>query len=113
LGVGDPMGVVGTRERWRVRLDSVPPEVLLGGWIRLSWGPPEIGVVKPKAGVKALFENLGLRVERHDTAGLSRMMELFTLPMINVRRPKDLDGLAQVADQLCHYLSEKCPPTGQ
>ena len=38
LNTGRELGVVGTRERWRVDLPSCPPTAPLRGWIFLEWG---------------------------------------------------------------------------
>ena len=39
LDAGRDLGVVGTRERWRVDVPACPPSVPLRGWIFLEWGP--------------------------------------------------------------------------
>jgi len=38
LGVGRPLGVIGSRERWRLDLAEGPTVVAFGGLIRLQWG---------------------------------------------------------------------------
>jgi hypothetical protein len=105
LGVGDAMGVVGTRERWRVRVDQVPPEVPLGGWIHLDWGEPEIASVSPEQRVEALFANFALRGERLHPTVLSQLMGLFALPMVRVHRPRDLRRIDETCELLCGYLA--------
>lgn len=105
LGVGDALGVVGTRERWRMRLDQIPPEVPLGGWIYLDWGVPDIRSVAPEQRVKALFANVALRAEQRDPGVLSRLMDLFALPMVRVQRPRNLERIDQTAERLYGYLA--------
>jgi hypothetical protein len=39
LNAGRELGVVGTRERWRIDVPDCPPSVPLLGWIFLEWGP--------------------------------------------------------------------------
>jgi hypothetical protein len=39
FGVGEDLGVVGLRERWRLRLPDVEAAVPFGGWVVLAWGP--------------------------------------------------------------------------
>ena len=41
LGVGEPLGIVGTRSRWRFRVHAVPPSVPVRGWVFLEWGEGE------------------------------------------------------------------------
>jgi hypothetical protein len=38
LGAGEPLGVVGTRERWRLRLGPLASSAPLRGWGILDWG---------------------------------------------------------------------------
>jgi hypothetical protein len=106
LGIGETLGVVGTRERWRVGLKPVEPEVPLGGWIYLEWGEPEIQRVPAQERVEALFANLALRAQSHDSAVLSRLMELFALPMLCVRRPRDIGRIDETARWLYDHLAE-------
>lgn len=106
LGVGETLGVVGTRERWRMGLRPVEPEVPLGGWIHLEWGEPEIRRVPAQERVQELFANLALRVQSHDPVVLSRLMELFALPMLRVRRPRDIGRIDETAERLYGHLAK-------
>jgi hypothetical protein len=106
LGVGETLGVVGTRERWRMDLRPVEPEVPLGGWVSLEWGAPEIQRVPAQERLEALFANLALRAEKKDPAVLSRLMELFALPMLRVRRPRDIGRIDETAERLGGHLAE-------
>ena len=38
LGAGEELGMIGARERWRVGLPPIEPEVPLAGWVFLEWG---------------------------------------------------------------------------
>ena len=38
LGVGEPIGMTGARERWRLRLGPTGDDPVLGGWVFLAWG---------------------------------------------------------------------------
>src|ERR1700727_1316299 len=38
FGLGEPLGVLGDRERWRVALAPVAPALPFRGWVRLAWG---------------------------------------------------------------------------
>src|SRR4051794_19444017 len=38
LGIGEPIGRIGSRERWRMPVAPVAPELPLRGWISLEWG---------------------------------------------------------------------------
>jgi hypothetical protein len=106
LGVGETLGIVGTRERWRMGLNPVDHAVPLGGWIRLEWGEPEIQRVPAQERVEALFANLALRAQSHDPLVLSRLMELFALPMLCVRRPRDIARIDEAAERLDGHLAE-------
>lgn len=105
LDVGEPLGMVGTRERWRLHLDPVAPEVPLGGWIKLEWGAPEVRRVAPEQRVGELLANFALQAQSRDPATLSQLMELFALPMACVRRPRGFGQLAQTAERLACDLA--------
>jgi hypothetical protein len=97
LGAGEPLGVVGTRERWRLRTGAVAPEVALGGWVRPAWGEPGVERIAPDERLVLVFASLSLRVEPRDPAAL---MELAALPGLVLRRPRRIDALAQSAQRL-------------
>jgi hypothetical protein len=106
LGVGEPLGVVGTRERWRVQTGPVQPEVPMGGWIRLGWGEPGIDPVPASERVAALFSSFSLGVQPRDPLALDNLMELVALPMLRVRQPRDIAQVGRTADRLLSYLGE-------
>jgi hypothetical protein len=106
LGVGETLGVVGTRERWRMLLSPVDAEVPLGGWVHLEWGEPEIQRVPAQERVQELFANLALRAQSHDPVVLSRLMELFALPMLCLRRPRVIGRIDETAERLYGYLAK-------
>jgi hypothetical protein len=53
LGVGEPLGVVGQRARWRFELGDVPPRVPLRGFITLTWD--RALALEPLRGVERLL----------------------------------------------------------
>jgi hypothetical protein len=102
LGVGEALGVVGARERWRLRLDGVEDALPLGGWIFLSWSDDTaVSPVPPSRRLELLHASRGVRVPPHDPAAL---LELSALPGWEFRRPRrwnDLDdGLNRLLDAL-------------
>ena len=64
LGIGEPLGTVGVRERWRVPLDAVAAELPFRGWVQLEWGD-EVAVerVRGAARLPALIPHRGVRLE--------------------------------------------------
>lgn len=101
LGVGEGLGVVGTRERWRMKLSPVEPEVPIGGWICLEWGRPSLATVPASRRLVELFDSLSLRVEPLDPDAL---MGLLALPMLVLRQPRELKELGETAALLLHRL---------
>jgi hypothetical protein len=111
LGMGESIGVVGTRKRWRVRLGSVPCQAPLGGFVCLEWGEPEVRELSPDQRVRALFANLALLLgERRDATLLSALMELFALPTLSVRRPREIAQIDQTAERLLHAIGGLSKP---
>lgn len=101
FGVGEELGVVGTRARWRLRVGQVEPEVPMGGWILLEWGEPGIESLAIEQRLSAIFESLSLRVEPADPAGL---MELLALPMFVLRQRHGIDGLDDTSARLLEHV---------
>jgi hypothetical protein len=104
LDAGEYQGVMGTRERWRLGLDRIDAEVPFAGWICPVWGEAGLEVVPPEQRVAVLFENLALRVEQHAAPALSRLMDLFALPMLRYSRPREITTLHREAEWLISRL---------
>ena len=105
LGIGQSIGSVGTRERWRVTLPPVQPELPLAGWVTLEWAP-EAGIqsVKPGERLLRLLDHLTVVLEPPDPPAV---LELASLPMVTLRRPRRLDALSTSAALLIADLERR------
>jgi hypothetical protein len=98
LSVGDALGIVGSRARWRVQLDTVDLVVPLAGWVFLAWGDRLERVPLPaSARLRRLHAERALRVPPRDPAAL---VELTALPGWELRRPRGLHSLERSAELL-------------
>jgi hypothetical protein len=104
LSLGVHLGVVGTRERWRIQLDPIAAELPLAGWICLDWGEPGILPVPTHERIRILHQSVALRVEQHDPGILTRLMDLFALPMVRVRRRKSMATLTEMAEAVLDHV---------
>jgi hypothetical protein len=103
LEAGEALGVVGERERWRLRLEQVPPAVPLAGWVSLAWSERvEVAPVSVAERIGLLVGQRGLRVPARDPALL---VDLAALPALELRRPHGWDSLPEAADRLLDALS--------
>jgi hypothetical protein len=103
LGVGEALGVVGTRERYRMALAPVPAHVPLRGFIMLAWGDlPAVTPVPPAWRPAALATHRTVRLAPQDPALL---VELSALPMVELRRPREWGRAADAADRLVCALA--------
>jgi hypothetical protein len=93
LDAGEYIGVVGTRERWRLPVGSVGAEAQFGGWIWPAWDEYGLQIMSAEHRLHILFNNLALRVEQRNSSAISRMMDLFALPMIRYSRSRDIQTL--------------------
>jgi len=98
LGAGEPIGVVGTRERWRLRLEPVPARVPLCGWIALEWGPDV--AVEPVRGANRMLTLIPHRSVRLEPPAAGALIELASLPVLALRRPRSWDSLAAATERL-------------
>ena len=85
-GQGRYIGVVGTRERWRVDLPTLPVRLPMGGWILLEWSDGETEISTPSAAtrMKALVDNRGLLFPN---AVMHNLLDLVGLPALRFSRP--------------------------
>jgi hypothetical protein len=103
LAAGDPLGVVGTRERWRLKTGPVEPEVPLGGWLLLEWGADGVQTLPASERLAAIFASLSLRIAPKDPSAL---MELVTLPALVLSRRKAIEELSNTAERLLEHLDQ-------
>jgi hypothetical protein len=103
FGVGEPLGIVGTRERWRLRLVPTTEPARLRGWIFLSWGDRvETAAVVPHDRVARLGSQRGLRLAPRDPA---RLLDLVALPAWELRRPPDWDRLESATEAVLDLVA--------
>lgn len=90
LAVGEPLGIVGTRERWRLMLGSVPAELPMGGWISLRWDDrTEASPIRGSNRLRELGAHRGLTLYPPKPDAL---IELSALPFMTLRRPRRWDS---------------------
>jgi hypothetical protein len=91
LGVGESLGRVGARERWRVRLGPAPGLLPLAGFVSLAWGERvEVGRVTGAQRLEQLSAGLAMPQLPADAAAV---LDLAALPALELRRPKDWGAL--------------------
>lgn len=102
LGVGEPLGVLGARERWRLRLENVEGAFELKGWVFLEWGN-ELTVTRVSAGsqLQRLAAQRTIRLTPPDPSALLR---LSALPAFELRRPRHWSSLENATTLLLASL---------
>ena len=91
LQVGEALGVVGARERWRLRVGPVASRLPLVGWIFLAWGDRTEAVqLSASERVARLGANRAVRVPSRNPAAL---LDHAALPGWELRRPRGFSSL--------------------
>jgi hypothetical protein len=104
LGAGEPLGVVGVRERWRLRLDPAPPRVPLRGWITLAWDD-EVAVDALR-GPERMLALLPFRSVQLAPGAPADLVDFSALPVLRLRRPRRWDALDEAAGRLLAVIGE-------
>lgn len=101
LNAGRDLGVVGTRERWRIDVPPCPPRSALRGWIFLEWGA-EVAVerLSPIERLSRLAPHRAIAVPWEDPVAL---LDLAARPAFVWRRPK---GWRTVESSTVRLLAE-------
>ncbi|WP_432561332.1 phosphoenolpyruvate carboxykinase (ATP) [Kineococcus sp. SYSU DK003] len=107
-GVGQDIGVVGRRQRFRVEVDDqldAGAELELAGLVHLAWGE-QTGVddVPLPARWPALVEALALKLPPADQ---NAVLALLTLPTYRFRRPRRFEEVDRAAHVLAATLSAR------
>lgn len=98
LSLGEDVGVLGARRRFRMRTAPVAPAVPLRGWILPTWGGELAALPVPASRrLPALLHHLALRVPPLYPA---RFLDYAALPFIELRRPRRWDLLDPASDLL-------------
>jgi hypothetical protein len=102
LGMGENIGVLGARERWRVTTRDVAPEMPIGGFVFLEWGDEvTLETVEPQQRLGRLLAHLTIHLPPPDAVGL---LDLAARPFWVLRRPRGLEHLPEVAGTLALHL---------
>jgi hypothetical protein len=107
FGLGEDVGMVGLRRRWRMDLDAAPAEADLHGWLLLSWGD-EVAIREEPAGERKrhLAAGLGLAAaERHPLAWLGALAR----PLLVFSRPRSWDQMDRAMELLLERLAARQP----
>jgi hypothetical protein len=102
LGLGDELGVVGTRERWRMRVEQVAPEHELRGWIFLEWSDElEIAPLPTSEVLSRLLRQRAVQLPPPEPTAL---FELAGLAGVLLRRPRGLDHLPATIEAIAETI---------
>lgn len=105
LGIGEPLGIVGVRERWRVQLDPVAAELPFRGWVSLAWGDTvAVEPVRGAARLPALIPHRGVRIEPPRPEAL---LEYAALPHLVLRRPPGWASLSDGVERLLEAVARQ------
>ena len=98
LRAGDPLGVIGERERWRLPLQPIAPELPLRGWVVLRWG--DRTMVKRPQGSERLGALLPHRGARLYPPKPEELIDLSSLPFLELWRRRRWDSADDALRQL-------------
>ncbi|WP_432499727.1 hypothetical protein [Kineococcus gynurae] len=106
--VGEALGVVGRRERWRVAAGDgeLPARLHLAAVVEPVWGEPAVEDVPVPERLALLAGALALRVAPADPGALLRLL---ALPFLRWRRPRDFTALPAAVTDLLGALRARVP----
>ena len=105
---GQPIGRVGSRDRWRIHLDPVEDSVPVAAFVQLSWGENlHIKRLPPSQLLPALYAGAGLpeMIAEHLSTNPSLVMDLLSVPYFDLQRPRDLTQLDNAVEALCQGVA--------
>jgi hypothetical protein len=103
LGIGDPLGTVGVRERWRIQLDPIPAELPLKGWVTLEWADATaVEPIRGTAKLAALTPHRGVFIEPPRP---ELLIDYAALPHWRLRRPRSWEAIGASVERLLEALS--------
>jgi hypothetical protein len=104
LGLGDDIGVAGTRRRWRVTLPPIDRDLSLGGWVFAEWADEtELRRLPASETFVRLAANRSISAPPRDPAVF---LQLSALPAWELRRPRSWSAMPDVLEVLLGALDE-------
>jgi hypothetical protein len=104
LDLGTPLGVVGDRERWRMKLGPLVPSVPLRGWVVLGWDDrTQVSAIHGAGRLALLGRHRAVRLE---STRPEVLLELSSLPVLELRRPHRWDALPEAAERLLDAVAD-------
>lgn len=103
LGVGEPLGIVGDRERWRIPLAPIAPELPFRGWVTLRWA--EEPRIRPLRGAERMRELLAHRALRVPPRTPAALFDLGDRPFFEFSRPRRWGSIDDALKLLLASLS--------
>ncbi len=101
LNAGRDLGVVGTRERWRIDVPPCPARSPLRGWVFLEWGPEAtVQRLSPIERLSRLAQHRAIAVPWEDPVAL---LDLAARPAFGWQRPK---GWHTIEGSIVRLLAE-------
>jgi hypothetical protein len=104
LGAGEPLGVVGVRERWRMPLGPVPARTPLHGWVTLAWDD-DVGVDALR-GAERMLALLPFRSVQVEPTAPQDLVDFGALPVLRLRRPRRWDALDAARGRLLAMIGQ-------
>jgi hypothetical protein len=105
LGVGEPLGRIGARSRWRMSLPPIQEQLPFRGWFFLEWNDVlEMTRLRGSDCLTRLLQQLTVRMRPPRPEA---MLELSALPAWELRRPRDWP----LFDEAAHLLLETAAHT--
>jgi hypothetical protein len=105
LGTGEALGVIGQRERWRVALPPIEPELPFRGWVFLAWDDAvDVRPVEPSERLARLLRHRGVRLPPADHEAL---LALAALPGLELARPRRWESVADAGERLLEAVAAR------
>jgi hypothetical protein len=103
LGIGERLGIVGDRERWRVPLEPIEPALPFRGWVALRWSEqPSVKSLEGAERLRALLQHRALRVP---PSAPTTLLNLAGLPFLELSRPRRWTEIEGAVELLLDALS--------
>jgi hypothetical protein len=104
LGLGEDIGVAGTRRRWRLRLPQLDRSLSLGGWVFTEWADEtELRRLPAADTLVRLVGNRSISAPPRDPA---TFLQLSALPAWELRRPRSWSAVPDALELVLGALGE-------